>query len=288
MNKLKKIIIKIRNCTRDYPYKPIEIETLGNRTLSSETFKIPLHCIQTWEENLFPRTHRNSIELFRAKNSSFSFQLFDRDQREKFMFQYWGSHEIYKIYQDSRFGVMQADIFRYCALYTLGGFYVDIAKSPPDTMLSYLSSDPKMVLFAEKEMNTPHLYPVPTEILNVLTIEESFMPILNSMMGCIPEHPLLKRAIDKIVHRWKYFKNLELKYPRYGILSLTGPAMLLQAYHEYMQIESSRGMIKVIPLSDLRSINLIGSEARWVRFPSYMDARYVSLSLSSSIHKSQL
>jgi mannosyltransferase OCH1-like enzyme len=288
MYKIKKIFINIRNYIRDHPYKPIENETLASEPLSPETFKIPLHCIQTWEENLFPKTHRNSIELFRAKNSSFTFQFFDRDQREKFMFQYWGQHEIFKIYQDSRFGVMQADIFRYCVLYTLGGFYIDIAKSPPNTLLNYLSSNPKMVLFAEKEMNSPHLYPVPTELLSVLTIEESFMPILNSMIACIPEHPLLKKAIDNIVHRWKYFKDFELKYPRYGILSLTGPAMLLHAYHEYIQFESNRGMVKVIPISDLSSINLIGSEARWVRFPSYMDARYASLSLSSSIHKSEL
>lgn len=277
---MKKILVKLRNYIRDHPYKAIDNEKSARNPLKKQVFKIPLTCIQTWEENSFPKTHRKSIELFRSNNSSFNFKIYDKNDREKFMYQYWRGHEIYNIYQDSRFGVMQADIFRYCVLFTHGGFYIDIAKSPPDLLLNYLSSDPEMVLFSEIEMNSPHLYPVPTELYSVLTIEESFMPILNSMMASIPGHPLMKKAIDSIVSRWKYFKGVELKYPRQGILCLTGPSMLLYEYHDFMKIESNRSMVKIFPIRNLSSINLKGSEARWVRFPSYMDARFTSLSLT--------
>ncbi len=111
------------------------------------------------------------------------------------------------------------------------------------------------------------------------------MPLLNSMMATIPGHPLMKKAIDSIVSRWEYFKEVELKYPRHGILCLTGPSMLLHEYHEFMKIESNRSMVKIFPIRNLSSINLKGSEARWVRFPSYMDARFTSLSLTKDRNK---
>ena len=40
----------------------------------------------------------------------------------------WGSHPIGDLYQRAQFGVMQADLFRYCMIHDRGGFYLDINK----------------------------------------------------------------------------------------------------------------------------------------------------------------
>ena len=89
---------------------------------------IPPRLIQTAEQDRFGRNHHTTLLDLRERNPELSFEFWDRKRRDRYMQERWGSHPIGDLYQRAQFGVMQADLFRYCVIHDRGGFYLDINK----------------------------------------------------------------------------------------------------------------------------------------------------------------
>ena len=123
-NKLKHLLAPIRY------WRELPLRVLPDRpaTQVAPLSKIPPVVIQTWEDRLFGKTHLREMAWFRDLNPELSFELWDRDQRLTYLRESWGHHPIFNIYQQSQFGPMKTDIFRYCLLADRGGFYFDISK----------------------------------------------------------------------------------------------------------------------------------------------------------------
>ena len=122
---------KLKTIYRTYlQYADSPLIELHNRTakIKSNKSTIPSIVYQTWVDNLFGKTHFAEIEKFRDLNPDMSFQLFNQSTLENYMYDVWGQHPIYIIFQNSQFGPMKADIFRYCILCERGGYYFDISK----------------------------------------------------------------------------------------------------------------------------------------------------------------
>jgi len=268
---IKQNLKEIKYVLRDFPFDKLEPKDADPIVdLVDSGLKIPLNCIQTWEENSFGRTHRTSLNRFRSDNRSFRFSLYTADEREEFMQNNWGGTEILEAYQRAKLGVMKADIFRYCVIYIKGGFYVDIAKKPPKTLMSYLFSNPDLIVF-EDASSSGIVHSVPElGIYEILGAKKVLTPLYNSFFASAAGHRFLEILIENISRRWAYFKEINLKKPRHGVLHLTGPDIFLRSYFDYIMERGTTGGIETVPIFD-HKINLVGSNSRWRKYPSYMD-----------------
>ena len=61
-----------------------------------DDYLIPPIIYQTWENNLFGKTHYKQILKFRKINHDLTFLLFDKKKRDKYMSERWSDHEILK------------------------------------------------------------------------------------------------------------------------------------------------------------------------------------------------
>jgi mannosyltransferase OCH1-like enzyme len=221
--------------------------------------RIPPVVYQTWEVNYFGKTHHEEILKFRFLNPDLSFELFAKDKLEAYMEEFWGRHPIYRIFTQSKFGPMLADIFRYCILHERGGFYFDISKGcsvpitslcTPDStgMISYEAHDCVVIpnLNAIERMSHPEKY------------------VLQWGMGFTKDHKILTRMIENICDYFPYFKGREFAIPKNAILSLTGPGMFTKSIREVMDENSELNI-------DQAGIDFNGSgiyelKGAWVRY----------------------
>ncbi len=236
-----------------------------------QNFKIPNICYQTWETNTFGKNHVNELRYLRELNPEIEFIFFDKDEREAYMEENWGSHDIYKVYINSKFGVMQSDIFRHCILFDRGGFYIDANKKLNNPLISLINKDTSALLFFEggETAETTRFLP-PSNIISSLKFPDRYL--WTSFMGYEKNHPILKNLISNICEFYPYFKNKVLETPRETIISYTGPWALTKAAWEYMSsLENFENFEQlVIDASDTNSWYMKGSEARFLQEPHYL------------------
>ena len=144
---------KLRSFT-EYPL----VELNDRINISSSNQKIPTNVYQTWENNLFGKTHARYINKFRDLNPELSFYLYDKDKRDNYMSKNWKNHTISQIYFNSILGPMKADIFRYCILYELGGYYFDIGKGCKIPLnLLHKSNHEAIITYEDNIFFYPHI-----------------------------------------------------------------------------------------------------------------------------------
>ena len=124
----KNIFYKVKKNIRKLTEFPL-VKIEDRIVINSKDRLIPNNVYQTWETRYLGKTHAKSLIDFRNTNPSMSFYLYDKDKRDNYLKKNWSGHPIYSVYSNSLFGPMKADIFRYCILYDLGGYYFDLAKS---------------------------------------------------------------------------------------------------------------------------------------------------------------
>lgn len=92
---------------------------------------IPKHVIRTGSKRHIenPLVHA-ACQKLRRDNPDWTFLQFDDQECDHFMSLHFGG-EVYEAYRkiNPTYGVARADLFRYCAMYTFGGLYLDIKSS---------------------------------------------------------------------------------------------------------------------------------------------------------------
>lgn len=249
---------------RDWPSKPI----CEGKQNAGRQQAIPTTLYQTWEENLFGRTHKRSLLRFRRVNGDLSFIFLDRSARDDYMAEAWGDHDIFQIYTKARFGAMKVDIFRYCILFDRGGYYFDISKGTtvPITSL-HTPEDTEIISFEKNEVPLGMVSPSERGLLrpNNLFIQWGF--------GFAPQHGVLDNVITLICENYQRYKGKVFENPKAAILEFTGPVAFTRSVWNF--IDCARGDLHVVDFDfDGRGIySMRGSGARFKKFPSYATSR---------------
>tara|TARA_B100000683_G_C12507292_1_gene559529 strand:- start:2381 stop:3064 length:684 start_codon:yes stop_codon:yes gene_type:complete len=142
------------------------------------------------------------FERLQSDNRDFTFSYFDDERAREFVGQACG-RETLATYDCFLAGAYKADVFRYCALYALGGVYVDsdlILVKPIDHTVRLCQS-------FSFGIDRPH----PAD-----GTSQAQMKILAS----VPRHPVLACALERIV------RNVRRRIKPSSPLNLTGPALL--------------------------------------------------------------
>jgi mannosyltransferase OCH1-like enzyme len=232
--------------------------------------KIPPIVYQTWDSNLFAKTHFNELNRFRSLNPNLNFCLYTDSMMNNYMLESWGSHKIFDIYNRSIFGPMKTDIFRYCLLFDKGGFYFDINKMCEIKISDLIKDNDEY--FLSNEMNTHFFLP---EFEIVKNINNCCNYFIQWGIGFKPKHPILKQTIDNICNYASLFENIIYPNPKQAILQLTGPGMFTKSIYETL-IKSQDFKIKIhgIDFEGYGNYNIKGSWVRYLKNPSYFNSKY--------------
>jgi mannosyltransferase OCH1-like enzyme len=181
------------------------------------------------------------------------------------MLKSWGSQSIYLAYKNAKFGQIKADIFRYCIVYELGGYYFDISKGCR-VALDTLHSPNSLGLITNE--SNDRTIAVSADLLpiydhpNKLFVQWGF--------GFAPQNPILKKAISLIEEQIDDFNFREFTNPTSAILDFSGTHLFTRAVDEYVK---SNGIIGItqsgIDFHHNGIFSLTGSNARYLQVPNY-------------------
>lgn len=194
---------------------------------------IPKHIIQTDEQ---PRGYEKHII---ALNPEYAYLFFTPSERRYFISCHF-PEKVLTAYDTLVPGAFQADLFRYCALYILGGVYMDYKIIPIRPLRFIIHDEDEIVLCADYER---------TNSLHLVT------SILNSFIATVPKRSfflhLINECVYNILHHQSFFRS-HMKQGIYDtILSITGPTMV---YHVYQSMREQTPRCKhVIVNNDERS-----------------------------------
>ncbi len=227
MNLLKKIERKgsvfLKKIT-EFPL--IELGNSKSNNMANQT--IPPNVFQTWEDNLFGKTHYKELIKFRKVNHDLNFFIFDKVERNEYMKTYWCNHPIYKIYIKSVLGNMKSDIFRFCILYERGGYYFDISKGCSVQLSTLHDYDAEGII-----TNEPVECSYPLDGILLDRIKNPFNNFVSWGMGFKKQHNIVKDMIDSIVKDFPYYYEKKFHNPKSAILSLMSTGQFTKVVRKY-------------------------------------------------------
>jgi len=231
--------------------------------------RIPSIVYQTWEDRFFGKSHLAEILHFRGLNPELEFVLFNREQRLEYMQQSWGSHPIFEIYNNSLFGPMKADIFRYCLLADRGGFYFDISKGLSVPLNQLYGTQSEAVITYE-----PHENPGKPNPLAAPRLQYPTKLALQWGFGFAPKHPILLKVIENICSAYPAYKNKIFASPKEAIRELTGPLMFTKSVHDVLAAGELSNLVQAgIDFNGYGIFALKGSRVRYMTAPAYTKAK---------------
>jgi len=266
---LKKIERKISYLLKrltEYPLQPLN-DKLNNSDTSIYT--IPKNVYQTWENNLFGKTHFKELVNFRNLNSNYNFFIFDKDKRDQYMEQHWSKNDIYQVYKKARFGQIKADIFRYCILYERGGFYFDISKGCNVCLDELYNSSSEAVI-----SNEPIECIIPPDQSIFSNLKYPWNNFLQWGLGFKKNHTLLKMVIEAISKDHQYYVNTPFHKPKTAVLSLSATGQFTKIVREYFKIYGFDKVEQVgIYFNNHGIFSMKGSRVRHHLVKEYADIR---------------
>ena len=248
----------------DFPSRPIPKQSGPVEPVRQ---LIPPRVTQTWEVNEFGRRHRRSLLDFRARNPNLGFELLDRASRDDFI-ETLGDCEISRLYFDSRFATMRADIFRYAYLFENGGYYCDISMNHKGKITEQHSPRASAVIAFERNSA---LRMAPKAAADLLEYPSHLMAIW--LLGFTPRHPILKILLDQIKVESEEFRGKTFSVPKSAIIALTGPAAFTRAVWTYLdEVQDISVEFAGLDFNQCGEVHR-GAGFRHIQYPSYASAR---------------
>ena len=266
---LKKIERKISFLFKKITEYPLQY--LGDKidNEGANNFIIPKNIYQTWENNLFGKTHYKELINFRNLNSNYNFFIFDKNKRDQYMKKYWGENEIYPVYKKARYGQMKADIFRYCILYERGGFYFDISKGCSICLDQLYKANSEAVI-----SNEPIECIIPPEKSIFRELKHPWNNFLQWGFGFKKNHILLKMVIDAISNDQQFYTNVIFHKPKTAVLSLSATGQFTKIVREYFAIYGFDKIVQAgIYFNNYGIFSMKGSGVRHHLIKEYADIR---------------
>lgn len=148
--------------------------------------------VQYWHEPTPPGQVAEALASFKAKNPAMEQLVFDESSAKAFIAEHCGGREA-AAFDACAVPAMQADYFRYCAVYALGGVYADANFVCRGSLAGMIEGSERGTLFARGE-------PVPATLATMYNWPYAvgqFRAVTNGLFGFrSPDHPLLGLAVQ--------------------------------------------------------------------------------------------
>ena len=119
--------------------------------------------------------------LFKAHNPDYEYRFYDDAGCRAFLVEHFGG-DVVTAYDAIIPGPFKADLFRACALYHSGGYWLDMDMRSLSPIDSVVPADTELVAPNESAWGCAH-------------------GLFNAVMGCTPKHPVMRRVIGMILRR---------------------------------------------------------------------------------------
>jgi mannosyltransferase OCH1-like enzyme len=201
---------------------------------------IPLNVYQTWHTHDLPPKMSNAVKYLKYTNPAFTFHLFDDNDCREFIKSNYPD-VILNTFDKLKPGAYQADLFRYCILYTFGGIYLDIKYVP----FNYF----KLINLTETEH---------------WVLDTDNNGIYNALMVLKKGNPILLKAIYQIV------ENVNRNYYGQTALDVTGPGLLANFFNQ--QQKKYFDMKHVVMQNDFNQrYIMLNNHYIFKSYPGYLD-----------------
>jgi mannosyltransferase OCH1-like enzyme len=90
-----------------------------------DTAEIPNNLFLYWHQPVLPQDMTNNINVLKLQHPTLNMQIFDDDSSRKFISEYFTDIVLYA-YDKLNPIAFKSDLWRYCALYVFGGYYLDV------------------------------------------------------------------------------------------------------------------------------------------------------------------
>ncbi len=190
-----------------------------------------------------------NIEKIKRINPDWNHQLFDSEDRRKFILEQYGIDYLNSydsIHSD--YGAAKADFFRYLLIYKLGGVYIDLKSTTHLPLSSVIKEDDRYILSHwDNADNGKHAgagiwpkYGVSNEFQQWHVISEA-------------GHPYLRKVIDIVKNNIDQYNPFHFGIGRIGTLRTTGPIPYTLAINSVSQANLHR-LVKIEELGIQYSI----------------------------------
>jgi hypothetical protein len=143
-----------------------------------KTSKIPNILWQTWKSKDLPNSIKVQSDSWKTSNPQLNFEFMDNAECSNFILEHFGE-EVHKLYISLPQPIMRADFWRLAVVYVHGGYYSDL-----DIVVS---------------KNIEHFINLNVDAVFIREINN----ISNYFFGAVPNHPVIKSAIDKMVNEMR-------------------------------------------------------------------------------------
>jgi mannosyltransferase OCH1-like enzyme len=253
-------------CSLEFPLVRIDNSPATAEYAHSQ---IPPLVHQTWSSKRLGKTHARQLALFRQRNPELDFVLYDDAQMNGYMDDRWTAHPIYDIYKNVRYAQLATDIFRYCLVYDLGGFYFDISKGVEAPICSVLHPSATGLISYEHRIS-PHL------CAGDACCRDPHRDHIVAQygFGFSPGHPLLGMVIAGICDAYPRFKGKVVDRPKQAILDFTGPDAFTRSVRQYLSQTGDGDLVRAgVDFNGAAIWNMKGSYVRFFSTPPYKYAR---------------
>lgn len=185
---------------------------------------------QTWVTNKFNRQHFLKLIEFRKINPDLTFKLFNDNKMDDYMKNHWSNHKIYEIYNRLIYGPMRSDIFRYCILYEMGGYYFDIDKMCLKSLISLHHRNSSALITFDKYH---HKKENNKKIAKLMKVSDRIA--CQWGMGFKKKHIILASLIKNIIDYYKKFKNNNVNEYEVEGSKFTGPAIFTDTIRKVLK-----------------------------------------------------
>jgi mannosyltransferase OCH1-like enzyme len=198
----------------------------------------PRRIVQFWDDlNRLPEDVRMCMESWkRLEQSGFELQVFDANSARDFIRAHLGSRyesAFNKCYHPS----MQSDYFRYCYIYTKGGFYIDADDVYHGSTIDHLFTDGRLKLqpfcydIATAQMVSPSIF------VNPLANSMNWIFYFNTTpLIATRQHPIIERALLNATASLE--QNPQGPLPE--VQATTGPGNLTRSVFEILANDPCR------------------------------------------------
>jgi hypothetical protein len=175
--------------------------------------------IQYWDSEEVPDYVAATVASFAELNPDLTHRLFDRREAGGLIAERFGARHA-AAFAACAVPAMQADYFRYCAAFALGGVYVDVDFSCRASLRPLLDDAATGTLFGRAELPSPWRTPA----FEWREPVGAYRVVMNSLFAFpSPGHPLLELAIEIAT------ANIEGRVAE-DVALVTGPAIFTSLY----------------------------------------------------------
>ena len=188
------------------------------------------HCVP--DAGQLPESIQRNLQQLQAQNPGWEQFIMD-DRRQAEFIQTWGSPRLQAAYQrlNPAYGPARADLFRYFALYVMGGVYFDQKSGLQGALDVLLQPDDAYLVGDGGDTVHPEL---------AHTVGGEY---IQWFLAAAPRHPLLGAVLHQVLQRIEQYAPLREGVGKMGVLRVTGPIAYTQALAPVLALHPHRCIV---------------------------------------------